>query len=400
MISHANLNELVAEWGLRDDVIEKDYVIGWLLWGIGSQPELNKSWAFKGGTCLKKCFLETWRFSEDLDFTVLPEGPIEPEHLQTIFRELLNRIYSASGIDFSVTKPIFKTGGHPNYVEGRIYYRGPRNAPTPARVKLDLLKSEKLVRPAVIKQIVHPYTEYEDSLPDNTGVLCYSFEEVFAEKIRAMGERCRPRDLYDIVNLYRHCNKVEVDPAVIYGILVDKCSTKGVPLTTFLLIDTSPYKQEIISEWANMLGHQLPALPDFEDFWRELPALFNWLETQMPKEILTRMQPDPRHHVAAWAPPPTLAHWGTGFSLESIRFAAFNRLCVDISYVKETGERNQYRIEPYSMYRTQEDYVILRAVNVDTGETRSFRIDRIQSAKAMNTSFVPRFEIEMFEHSA
>jgi len=31
------------------------------------------SWAFKGGTCLKKCYFETYRFSEDLDFT-LTEG--------------------------------------------------------------------------------------------------------------------------------------------------------------------------------------------------------------------------------------------------------------------------------------------------------------------------------------
>lgn len=30
---------------------------------------------FKGGTCLKKCYIETYRFSEDLDFTVLPGGP-------------------------------------------------------------------------------------------------------------------------------------------------------------------------------------------------------------------------------------------------------------------------------------------------------------------------------------
>jgi predicted nucleotidyltransferase component of viral defense system len=64
------MNERVREWGLREDVVEKDYVIGWLLWGIGSNPAFSTSWAFKGGTCLKKCYLETYRFSEDLDFTV------------------------------------------------------------------------------------------------------------------------------------------------------------------------------------------------------------------------------------------------------------------------------------------------------------------------------------------
>jgi len=35
MISRFDLDQRVREWGLRDDVVEKDYVIGWLLWGIG-----------------------------------------------------------------------------------------------------------------------------------------------------------------------------------------------------------------------------------------------------------------------------------------------------------------------------------------------------------------------------
>jgi hypothetical protein len=42
--------------GLREDVIEKDYVLGWLLEGIASEPELAATWIFKGGTALRKCF--------------------------------------------------------------------------------------------------------------------------------------------------------------------------------------------------------------------------------------------------------------------------------------------------------------------------------------------------------
>jgi predicted nucleotidyltransferase component of viral defense system len=65
VITRAVLDERVREWGLRDDVVEKDYVLGWLLWGIGSNESLGASWVFKGGTCLKKCYIETYRFSED-----------------------------------------------------------------------------------------------------------------------------------------------------------------------------------------------------------------------------------------------------------------------------------------------------------------------------------------------
>ena len=72
MINRAVIEERVREWGLREDVVEKDYLLGWLLWGIGADEALATHWVFKGGTCLKKCYLETYRFSADLDFTVMP----------------------------------------------------------------------------------------------------------------------------------------------------------------------------------------------------------------------------------------------------------------------------------------------------------------------------------------
>lgn len=92
MIRHEQIRDRVAEWGLREDVVEKDYVLGWLLWGIGTEPELRGAWVFKGGTCLKKCFLETYRFSEDLDFTVLPGGPVAPERVVPILAGLVERV--------------------------------------------------------------------------------------------------------------------------------------------------------------------------------------------------------------------------------------------------------------------------------------------------------------------
>ncbi|MEA3432009.1 MAG: nucleotidyl transferase AbiEii/AbiGii toxin family protein, partial [candidate division WOR-3 bacterium] len=131
MISHEDIKNLVSEWHLREDIIEKDYVIGWVLWGIGSDPDISYKWFFKGGTCIKKCYIETYRFSEDLDFTVLPNGPIKLEELLPVLNRILKRVAEESGIDFSVATPRLKQRESPLSVEGRIYYRGPRNAPTP-----------------------------------------------------------------------------------------------------------------------------------------------------------------------------------------------------------------------------------------------------------------------------
>ena len=81
-------------------VIEKDYVLGWLLWGIYNHDALAESWIFKGGTCLKKCFFETYRFSEDLDFTLTDPAHIDADFLKRIFAEIGARIYEETGIEF------------------------------------------------------------------------------------------------------------------------------------------------------------------------------------------------------------------------------------------------------------------------------------------------------------
>jgi predicted nucleotidyltransferase component of viral defense system len=101
VISRREFRERARDWGLREEIVEKDYAIGWILWGIGSESLLQKTWCFKGGTCIKKCFIETYRFSEDLDFSVLPGGSIVPDDLSPLFDVILARVNEASGIDFT-----------------------------------------------------------------------------------------------------------------------------------------------------------------------------------------------------------------------------------------------------------------------------------------------------------
>ncbi|MFC2011477.1 nucleotidyl transferase AbiEii/AbiGii toxin family protein [Chloroflexota bacterium] len=384
MINRAALNERVREWGLREDVVEKDYVIGWLLWGIGSNPVLSASWAFKGGTCLKKCYLETYRFSEDLDFTVLPEGPLNPDEVMPLIQEVLDRIYDQSGVDFRVRPPVFRLRPGNTSAEGRIYYRGPRNAPGAASIKLDLTAGEQIVRPTVLNQISHPYP---DKLPDPATVRCYSFEELFAEKLRAMGERSRPRDLYDIINLFRR-QDFRPHAELIRSVYIQKCETKGVEVFSFDSIEKSPYRGELESEWENMLGHQLPALPPFDNFWQEVPQLFDWLDGKLAPEELPTISLG-KGEEAEWTPPPTVWVWGEKVPLETVRFAAANYLCVELGY---GGSKRL--IEPYSLRRTKDGNLLLYAVKTMTSELRAYRVDRIENIKVTNTPYKPRYPVE------
>jgi hypothetical protein len=72
VIRKEEILERARSWGLRVDVVEKDYVLGWLLAALARNPNVKRDWVFKGGTCLKKCYFETYRFSEDLDFSIRP----------------------------------------------------------------------------------------------------------------------------------------------------------------------------------------------------------------------------------------------------------------------------------------------------------------------------------------
>jgi len=384
MISHNDIKNLVSEWGLREDVIEKDYVIGWLLWGIGSAPDIGNVWAFKGGTSLKKCYIETWRFSEDLDFTVLPGGPVKPEEIGPFIKKILDRVYEESGIDFSVRPVKFKHSEEYLYTQGSIYYRGPRSAPTPSRVKLDISGSERIVHPTVLRKISHPYS---DSLPEPAQVRCYAFEEVFAEKLRAMGERGRPRDLYDIVLLFRRRDP-RAKPQIIKSALEKKCQLKDVPVPNLTSIENSPNRDELVGEWQNMLGHQLQVLPPFEQFWEELPKIFDWLDGRYTPKKVARLSVE-KDEDSAWSPPPTIWKWGIGVPLESIRFAAVNHLCVELGYQGDVRI-----IEPYSLRRTRDGNLILHAVKTETRKPRSYRVDRVESIEVTNKPFVPEYEIE------
>lgn len=88
MITQREISRKAFQARKQDRVVEKDYVITWLLLGI-SDSTLRNILAFKGGTALKKAYFEDYRFSEDLDFTVLSN--LEVDRLL----ELLSEIFSS-----------------------------------------------------------------------------------------------------------------------------------------------------------------------------------------------------------------------------------------------------------------------------------------------------------------
>ena len=103
MIEKREILDIAQQTSLSPHVVEKDYVLGWMLAGIYRHEELAENWVFKGGTCLKKCFFETYRFSEDLDFTLMKPEQLDAEFLKRVFAEIGEWIYEQTGSRFRPT---------------------------------------------------------------------------------------------------------------------------------------------------------------------------------------------------------------------------------------------------------------------------------------------------------
>ncbi len=85
--------------GLEPRVVEKDYGLGWVLAGTVRDADLPRAWLFNCGTCLKKCVFETYRFSEDLDVTVIEPAFLDKDVLLTRFKSIGIWLYDTTAIE-------------------------------------------------------------------------------------------------------------------------------------------------------------------------------------------------------------------------------------------------------------------------------------------------------------
>lgn len=278
MIDKSEIMRFAKQYDLPANTIEKDYVLNWLLDGIANSSALNDKWIFKGGTCLKKCYFEEYRFSEDLDFTITDKTHINEAFLLSEFKIISEWIYEESGIEMPEEGMSFEE--YPNRrgeisIQGIIPYKGPMqrrgNNPT---VKLDLTHDELMVNKPDVRKIHHPYSDTK-----SMQIQTYSMEEIFAEKLRALVERLRPRDLYDVIHLHND-KRWKPDRKIVLETLKKKCDFKGVPVPTMAVLISGGKLKEMIEEWNSMLAHQIASLEPYEHYWEQLPKVFEWLNAK------------------------------------------------------------------------------------------------------------------------
>jgi len=383
MIEKSEIITMANSLALSPDTVEKDYVLSWLLWGIHNHKDFKDTWLFKGGTSLKKCFFETFRFSEDLDFTVTDAAHLSQDFLKEKFHEVVDQIYDETGIQFFKEQFKFKVLPKNNNklsVQGTIHYNGPlrrKQTPTPSfvSVKLDLTNNEVIVLKPQIKRVHHPYS---DEPPEGIFATCYAFEEVIAEKIRALGERARPRDLYDVVHFFRNRGMIE-NTQLVYNVLQKKCSYKKIAIPTFGSIKNHEKLEELDSQWHNMLAHQLPALPPLESFWMDLDPFFQWIEGSLiEQQLVSSSELDGE----IFQPDRISSAYSINSIIHKIQFAAANRVCIDLVYHDKARV-----IEPLSFRQARSGNKLFYGFEQGSGSPKSFLLSKIQGVTITNLPY-------------
>ncbi|MBL7768496.1 MAG: nucleotidyl transferase AbiEii/AbiGii toxin family protein [Flavipsychrobacter sp.] len=258
MIKPGEIQQKANTVGVRDQQIEKDYILSWILFGISKHEQLSKAIVFKGGTVLKKVYFKDYRFSEDLEFTLL-NAEILNEQIFAWFKEVFEFIKDEANIPIDIIDNNEHEDGGINFY---ISYIGPLGGQgNNKKVKVDISRSEQLVFEPIMKDVFIGYSDLEEHQ-----LLCYPLEEVLVEKMRSVMQRMQARDFYDIWYLLVE-HKIDVDFYV--SEFESKCKSKDLLHTDFpkKLDERLPqYK----GRWKSSMSEQIKDLPNFDQAEREV----------------------------------------------------------------------------------------------------------------------------------
>ncbi len=271
MIIKKELIEIAQAKGVKTKTIDKDWILGHFLNAMFCFEEVRQNFVFKGGTCLRKCYIEDYRFSEDLDFTLLDEAfVIDARFISTIIK----RAEETSGARFYFEKQkLQKSNDIEQGYEITVKFWGAdhkkHQEPTPTArwqtsIKLDISFSEKLLTPIAYKKIFH---NFSDKNKINQVVPVYSLNEIIGEKLRSLIQRNRPRDIYDIWTLSNYFSEEQYP--TIKTLLYEKSKDKGLIITGIEDFVDPKKGRKNKRAWHSSLADHLPEnkLPDFDEVY-------------------------------------------------------------------------------------------------------------------------------------
>jgi len=171
--------------------IEQDMIIARALIEMFSDDLLKKSLAFRGGTALHKLYLSPQiRYSEDIDLVQVNSEPINP-----ILKQIRERL------SFLGTKRTVKQHIHNN----TIIYRFETEAKPVVNMRLKIeINTREHFNVLGLKEL--PYKVESTWFSGECNLTGYELEELLGTKLRALYQRRKGRDLFDLYWAMTHRN--------------------------------------------------------------------------------------------------------------------------------------------------------------------------------------------------
>jgi predicted nucleotidyltransferase component of viral defense system len=240
LIDKRELLDKARERNLTLGMIEKDYVLGWLLFGLTEIKDL----IFKGGTALSKIYFPMiWRLSEDLDFVYEKDFHSIVDALPDIF----SRIGSLSGISLVLKAQ----HSNPDYLQIKIQYEAVLGKNW---IKMDVTR-EAPIDKTVNRKLSQAYSDYPPFK-----VIVEGIEEIGAEKIRSLVERKKCRDYYDVWQLL----KLKLDRNKLRKLITRKFKYKGIEFNGLDKIFPDGLSEILEGYWERELGRLINPAPEME----------------------------------------------------------------------------------------------------------------------------------------
>ncbi len=269
------------ETEVKWEIIEQDYLLSLIIESIALVPELKNNVVFKGGTALKKMYFGDYRFSQDLDFSVVAEHDYLSAHLGELMKVVCTlateRRQAISNENIIIeSAPYFGDRPHPRgQLAFCIQVKYPWHRSFYTKVYAEFTFQELVVSEPLLKSIIHDYGD-----PCEGELYVYSLEEIVAEKIRALLEfakklhergwgRSRVRDYFDIWMILTTFVD-SIDLTIIPDIVKKKCEYKNVVFQGIDDIFQQALLLNVESEWEVWLSGLVTMLPDKSKVIKEL----------------------------------------------------------------------------------------------------------------------------------
>lgn len=191
----------ITEWSHNvpwqtNEQIEQDLIICRALTEIFKDEFLAKSMAFRGGTALHKLYLSPQpRYSEDIDLVQISAGPIKP-----IIDKLRDETLSFLGT------PNVRQKANNNTL---IFRFESEIAPVmPIRLKVEINCREHF---SVLGLSKFPFSVESEWYTDSCEITTYTLEELLGTKLRALYQRRKGRDLFDLYMAISIQKELDID---------------------------------------------------------------------------------------------------------------------------------------------------------------------------------------------